>query len=139
MSKSEIRRKHTADTTRIHRRWQLASHTYKEGPSGRGNMRATQDAQEDKVQGPPVSLPEKGTPGGLHLASAEPQGRPNLALAHVQVHFEEEVLPRLLITFHMGRCREPASRTINRTSLSPSPHTPPHHFTLSRSLPLLLL
>ena len=52
--------------------------TYKEGPQIRGNGRATQDAPEDKAQGPHVSLPEKVEPGKLHLGAADPQVRPNL-------------------------------------------------------------
>ena len=34
------------------------SHTYKEGPPGRANGGTMEDAQKDKVEGPPVSLPE---------------------------------------------------------------------------------
>ena len=41
-----------------------ASSTYKEGPPGRENGGATQYAQEDKVEGPPISLPEEDRAGG---------------------------------------------------------------------------
>jgi hypothetical protein len=37
--------------------------TYKEGPQIRGNGHATQDAPQDKAQGPLVSHPEEGGPG----------------------------------------------------------------------------
>ena len=37
--------------------------TYKEGPQIRANGRATQDALEDKAEGPPVSLLEKDGTG----------------------------------------------------------------------------
>ena len=41
--------------------------TYKEGPQTRGNGRTTQDAPEDKAQGPRVRLPEEAGPKNLHL------------------------------------------------------------------------
>ena len=59
MSKSETRGKHDEDAMQLHRRSHLASHPYKEGPPGRVNGGATEDAHKDKVEGPPVSLPEE--------------------------------------------------------------------------------
>ena len=52
--------------------------TYKEDPQIRANRRGTQDALEDKAQGPPVSLSKKDGPGeaspgvGQSQGSAEP-------------------------------------------------------------------
>ena len=60
-------------------------HTYKEGPPGRANGRATQDARHGQHLGPPVSLLEKGALGvGRPQGSAEPGWPP------VQVHPREE-------------------------------------------------
>ena len=67
MSKSEIRRKHAVDATKLHRRSHPGSPTYKEGPSGKANRRTTQYARKDKVQGPPVSLPDKDEKGEAPL------------------------------------------------------------------------
>ena len=79
MSKSGIRRKHVADAIQLRRISHLASPTYKEGPSGRANGRATHNAYKTRYQGPYVSLPEKDKderrPGGAGQAL----GRPNLA------------------------------------------------------------
>ena len=66
------------------------SHPYKEGPLGRANGRATQDAQEDKVQGPPVSLLEEDTPGGVPPGVGRTPGSAEPGLVPIQVHFEEE-------------------------------------------------
>ena len=69
MSKSGIRRKHAADATQLHRRSHPASPTYKEGPPGIANGRATHNAHKERHKGPPVSLPEEdkdeGLPGGV--------------------------------------------------------------------------
>ena len=69
MSKSGIRQKQDESATQVHRRSHLASHPYKEGPPGRVNGGAMEDAQKDKVEGPPVSLLEevkvKRLPGGV--------------------------------------------------------------------------
>jgi len=69
MSKSGIRQKQDESATQVHRRSHLASHPYKEGPPGRVNGGAMEDAQKDKVEGPPVSRPEEdkdeGTLGGV--------------------------------------------------------------------------
>ena len=48
MSRSGIRRKHTADAIQLRRISHPASHPYKEGPHVRGNRASTQDAPEDK-------------------------------------------------------------------------------------------
>jgi len=126
MSRSGIRRKHTADAIQLCRISRPASPTYKEGPSGRANGRATHNAYKERYQGPHVSLPEKDKderrPGGAGRppGSAEP-GRPP-----VQVHFEEESAPSLLITFHTCIWREPTSTSINRAPSHPSQHTHTH-------------
>ena len=123
MSKSGIRRKHTADATQLCRRLYPASPTYKEGPSGRANGRATHNAYKEIYQVPHVSLPEKDKderrPGGAGQppVSAEPDQPP------VQVHFEEESPPSLLITFHMCIWQELTSTSINRAPSHPSQHT----------------
>ena len=138
MSKSGIRRKYAADATQLHRRLHSASPTYKEGPPGRANGRATHNAYKERYQGPHVSLPEKDKDerrpcgAGRPLGSAEP-GRPP-----VQVHFEESA-PSLLITFHMCIWREPTSTSINRAPSHPS-HTHTHSipFSLRRLSSLLL-
>ena len=59
MSKRKIRGKHDEDATQLHRRSQSVSLPYKKGPPGRANGVATKDARKDKVDGPPVSPPEK--------------------------------------------------------------------------------
>ena len=59
MSRSGIRQKHAADAIQLRRISRLASPTYKEGPSGRANGRATHNAYKERYQGPQVSLPEK--------------------------------------------------------------------------------
>ena len=64
--------------------------TYKEGPQIRGNGRATQDAPEDKAQGPPVSLPEEAEPKNLHLGVGRPPGSAEPGLTQVQVQLDEE-------------------------------------------------
>ena len=77
MSKSGIKRNHAADATQL-RRSHPASHTYKEGPSGRANGRAMHNVYKERRQGPHVSLPEKDEderrPGGGDRppGSAEP-------------------------------------------------------------------
>ena len=137
MSRSRIRRKHVADAIQLRRISRPASHTYNEGPSGRANGRATHNAYKERYQGPHVSLPEKDKderwPGGAGRppGSAEP-GRPP-----VQVHFEEESAPSLLITFYMCIWREPTSTSINR---APSHPTHTHFIPFSpRRLSSLLL
>ena len=126
MSRTGIRRKHAADAIQLRRISRPASPTYKEGSSGRTNGRATHNAYKERYQGPHVSLPEKdkderrpggaGRPPGL----AEP-GRPS-----VQVHFEEESAPSLLITFHTCIWQELTSTSINRAPFHPSQHTHTH-------------
>ena len=131
MSRSGIRQKHAADAIQLRRISHPASPTYKEGPSGRANGRATHNAYKERYQGPHVSLPEKdkderrpggaGRPPGL----AEP-GRPP-----VQVHFEEESPPCFLITFHTCIWRELTSTSINRGPSHPSQHTHTHFISFS--------
>ena len=48
MSRSRIRRKHTADAIQLRRISHPASHPYKEDPHVRGNGASTQDEPEDK-------------------------------------------------------------------------------------------
>ena len=139
MSKSGIRRKHAADAIQLRRISHSASPTYKEGPSGRANGRATHNAYKERYQDPHVSLPEKdkderqpgraGRPPGL----AEPDRPP------VQVYFKEESAPSLLITFHTCIWREPTSTSINRAPSHPS-HTHTHtlHSILSKKALLSL-
>jgi len=137
MSKNGIRQKHVADAIQLRRISHPASPTYKEGPSGRANGRATHNAYKERYQGPHVSLPEKDKderrPGGAGRppGSAEP-GRPP-----VQVHFEEESAPSLLITFHTCIWREPTSTSINRAPSHPS-HTHTLHSILSKKALLSL-
>src|SRR6185312_15736698 len=107
MSRSGIRRKHTADAIQLRRISCPASPTYKEGPSGRANGRATHNAYKKRYQGPHVSLPERRLGGaGRPPGSAEP-GRPP-----VQVNFNMACPLLLLITFHICFWREPTLKTI---------------------------
>ena len=64
--------------------------TYKEGPQTRWNGRATQDAPEDKAQGPCVSLPEEAEPKNLHLGVGRPPGSAEPGQAYVQVQLDVE-------------------------------------------------
>ena len=64
--------------------------TYKEGPQIRGNGRATQDAPEDKAQGPPVSHLEEDAPGGGPPGVGRPQGSAEPGLIPVQVQLDVE-------------------------------------------------
>ena len=123
MSRSGISQKHAADAIQLRRILRPASPTYKVGPSGIANGRAMHNAYKERYQGPHVSLPEKNKderrPGGAGRppGSAEPGWPP------VQVHFEEESPPSLLITFHTCIWREPTSTSINRAPSHPSQHT----------------
>jgi hypothetical protein len=132
MSKSVIRRKHDEDTTKLHKRSLLASSTYKEGSLGRAIGGATKDAQEDKVEGPSVSLQEEDEAGGVPHGVGRPQGLAKPGRPPVQVHYEEESQPTHLIIFHMCRWWEPTSKSINRASPTPSQHTHTHTNSLSR-------
>ena len=122
MSKSGIKWKHAADTTKLRRRSHPTSHPYKENPCGRVNRRATQYAQEDKVEGPSVSLQEEDEAGGVPHGVGRPQGSAKPGRPPVQVHYEESQ-PMHLIIFHMCRWREPTSKSINTASPTPSQHT----------------
>ena len=62
--------------------------TYKEGPQIRGNGSATQDAPEDKAQGPRVSLPEEAGPKNLHLGVGRPLGSAEPGQAYVLVQLD---------------------------------------------------
>ena len=99
MNKSEIRGKHDADATKLHRESLPTSHTYKRDPPGGANGGATQYAYKERVQGLYVSVPEEDAPGGtlpgVGRRSVDPGLHP------VQVHLEEEWLSRHLITFYM--------------------------------------
>ena len=64
--------------------------TYKEGPQIRGNGHATQDAPEDKAQGPRVSLPEEAEPKNLHLGVGRTPGSAEPGQAYVQVQLDVE-------------------------------------------------
>ena len=64
--------------------------TYKEGPQIRGNGRATQDAPEDKAQGPPVSHLEECGPGAAPPGVGRTPGSAEPGQAYVQVHLGEE-------------------------------------------------
>ena len=64
--------------------------TYKEGPQIGGNGRATQDAPEDKAQGPDVSLPEEVEPRNLHRGVGRPPGSAEPRQAFVQVQLDVE-------------------------------------------------
>ena len=69
MSRSGIRRKHTADAIQLHRILHPASHPYKEGPHVRGNAASTQDALEDKDKDQRIYHPAEDQaerlPGGV--------------------------------------------------------------------------
>ena len=123
MSKSGIRRKHTADATQLCRRLYPASPTYKEGPPGRANGRATHNAHKERHKGPHVSQPAEDEDEGRQGGVGRPHRSAEPGLVPIQVHFEEESWPRHLITFHMCIWREPTSRAINRGSLHPPQHT----------------
>ena len=110
MSKSRIRRKHTTDATQLRRRSHPALPTYKEGPSGRANGRATHNAYKERYKGPLVSLAEEDWDEGLPGVVGRPPGSAEPGLAPVQVHFEEESPPRHLITFHTWIGEKPTSK-----------------------------
>ena len=140
MSRSGLRRKHTADAIQLCRISHPASHPYKEGPHVRGNGASTQDALEDKdkIQRINHSAKDqaKGLPGGVGRppGSVEPGLVP--VLVPIQVHFEEEKLPRHLITFYMCVGGKPTSRAINRASLHPPQHTHTSFHSLQEGSPL---
>ena len=78
MSRSGIRRKHTADAIQLNRKLHPVSHPYKEGPHVRGNGASPQDALEDKDKIQRINHSAKdqaeGLPGGFGRprGSAEP-------------------------------------------------------------------
>ena len=87
---SAKRGKHRRTHDKMHKILLPRNATYKEVPQIRGNGRATQDAPEDKAQGPHVSLPEKVEPGKLHLGGGRPPGSAKPGQALVQVQLDEE-------------------------------------------------
>ena len=129
MSKSGIRRKHAADAIQLCRISHPTSPTYKEGPSGRANGHATHNALKERYQGPHVSLPEKDRDEMRLGGAGRPPGSAEPGWPPVQVHFEEDSAPSLLITFHTCIWREPTSTSINRAP-SHSSHTHTHTHTL---------
>ena len=145
MSRSIIRRKHTADAIQLRRISHPASHPYKEGPHVRGNGASMQDALEDKDKIQRINHSAKDQHKRLIGGVGQTRGSAEPGLAPIQVHFEEESWPRHLITFHMCIWREPTSRAINRASLHPLQHTHTHTSfhslkeALSLYLSLLLL
>ena len=142
MSRSGIRQKHTADAIQLRRISHLASPTYKEGPSGRANGRATHNAYKERYQGPHVSLPEKDKDERQPSGAGRPPGSEERGRPPVQVHFEKESAPSLLITIHTCIWREPTSTSINRAPSHPSQNTHTHthsHSTIPRRLSSLAL
>ena len=118
MSRSEIRRKYTADAVQLHRISHPASHPYKEGPHVKGNGASTQDALEDKDKIQRINHSAKDQHKWLTGGVGRPLGSAEPGLQCVHVHLREESRPRHLVTFHMCFWREPTSRAINRASLS---------------------
>ena len=90
MSKSGIRRKHTANAIQLHKISHPASHPYKEGPHVRGNGASTQDALEDKDKIQRINHSAKDQAKGLPGGVGRPPGPAEPGLVPVQVHFEEE-------------------------------------------------
>ena len=121
MSRSRIRRKHAADAIQLRRISHPASQPFKEGPHARGNGASTQDAPEDKDKDQRIYHPAEDQAERLPGGVGRPPGSAEPGLVPVQVHFEEEWLPRHLITFHMCVGGKPTSRAINRAS--PLKHT----------------
>ena len=99
MSRSGIRRKHTAEAIQLRRISHPVSHPYKEGPYVRGNRASTQDAPEDKDKDQRIYHPAEDQAERLPGGVGRPPGSAEPGLVPVQVHFEEEWLPRHLITF----------------------------------------
>ena len=87
---SAKRGKHRRTHDKMHKILLPRNATYKEGPQIRGNGRATQDAPEDKAQGPRVSLPEEAEPKNLHLGVGRPPGSAEPGQAYVQVQLDVE-------------------------------------------------
>ena len=96
---------------------------------------------KDKIQR--INHPAKDQHEQLTGGVGQPLGSAEPGLHRVQVHFEEESAPSLLITFHMCIWQEPTSTSINRApshlSLSLT-HTHTHFIPFSpRRLSSLLL
>jgi hypothetical protein len=69
-----------------------------------------QDATEDKDKIPRINHPAKDQHKWLTGGVGRPLGLAEPGLQHVQVHLEEEWLPRHLITFHMCIGEKPTSK-----------------------------
>ena len=78
-----------------------------------------QDALEDKDKIQRINHSAKDQVEGLPGGVGRPPGLAETGLVPVQVHFEDEWLPRHLITFHMCVGRKPISIAINRPLLHP--------------------
>ena len=87
---SAKREKHRRTHDKMHKILLPRNATYKEDPKIRGNGLATQDAPEDKAQGPRVSLPEEAEPKNLHLGVGRPLGLAEPGQTLVQVHLGGE-------------------------------------------------
>ena len=87
---SAKRGKHRRTHDEMHKILRPRNATYKDGPQIRGNRCATQDAPEDKAQGPRVSLPEEAEPKNLHLGVGRPPGSAEPGQAYVQVQLDVE-------------------------------------------------
>ena len=142
MSRSGIRRKYAADAIQLRRISHLASHPYKEGPHVRENGASTQNAPEDKDKDQRIYHPAEDQTERLPGGVGRSPGSAETGLVPVQVHFEEEWLPRHLeeewlprhlITFHMCVGGKPTSRAINR---APSQHTQTSFDSLQEGSPL---
>ena len=131
MSRSGIRRKHAADAIQLCRILHPASHPYKEGPHVRENGASMQDALEDKDKDQRIYHPAEDQADRLQGGVGRPPGSAEPCLVPVQLHFEEEWLPKHMITFHMCVGGKPTSRAINRASLSPPLNTHTLHSILS--------
>ena len=138
MSKREIRQKHVADALQLCGISHPASHPYKEGPHVRGNGASTQDALEDKDKIQQINHSAKDQAEGLPGGVGRPPGSAEPGLVPVQVHYEEEWLPRHLITFHMCVGGKPTSRAINRPLLHPPQNTHTLHSIHSKKALLSL-
>ena len=69
--------------------------TYKEGPQIRENGRATQDAPEDKAQGPPVNHLEEGGSGAAPCGVGRPQWLGRTQTSTCLGAFQGGVAPKL--------------------------------------------
>ena len=70
--------------------------------------------------------PRKIRTRGDQVGPADPPGSAEPGRPPVQVHFEEQSPPSLLITFHACIWWEPTSTSINRAPTHPTQHTHTH-------------